>query len=100
MLTVFGAENVRSNAATFGSVAAERSRAAGSRGSWPAISAPNCPAPTRPWEAEGPRARARPFTGGLPAAGVVVVLALGYLLLVVAVLTQRDLANREHKKPK
>jgi hypothetical protein len=47
--------------------------------------------PTR--EAEGLRAGAHPLAGRLAAAGVVVVLALGYLLLVVAVLTQRDLAN-------
>ncbi|HWX46271.1 MAG TPA: hypothetical protein VNY52_13250 [Solirubrobacteraceae bacterium] len=51
-------------------------------------------------EAEGVCAGADPFAGGLSAAGVVVVLALGDLLLVVAVLTQCDLADREHLKPK
>ena len=99
MLSVFGAENVRSYAATFGSRELERSRAAGSRGSCPATSAPNCPAhPAR--ETERLRSGAYPLPGGLAAAGVVVVLALGYLLLVVAVLTQRDLPDREHLQPK
>ncbi len=51
-------------------------------------------------EAEGLRAGARPFAGGLAAAGVVVVLPLGYLLLVVAVLAERDLPNREHSGAK
>ena len=51
-------------------------------------------------EAEGLRAGAHPFAGGLATAGVVVVLALSYLLLVVAVLTQRDLPNREHPEAK
>ncbi len=49
---------------------------------------------------KGLRASADPFAGGLPAAGVVVILALGHLLLVVAVLTQRDLADREHPESK
>ncbi len=51
-------------------------------------------------ETESLRASAHPLARGLAAAGVVVILALGYLLLVVAVLTQRDLADRKHLQPK
>ena len=71
-----------------------------SRGSRPAISAPNCSALTRP---ESPSASAPEPThspGRLAPARVVVIATTGDLLLVVAVLAERDLADREHPAAK
>ena len=48
-------------------------------------------------EPEGIGPAPDPLPRRLPPAGVVVVPSLGNLLLVVAVLAQRDLADREHR---
>ena len=75
-----------------------RSRVSGARGSRPSSSALNCAALTSPGQAELVGAGAGPLAGRLAATRVVVVPALGDLLLVVALLAQRELPNRQHER--
>ena len=68
----------------------------GDRGSAPAISAENCSGAHLAGESEGLSVTPDPFARGLAATGVVVVGPRRHLLLVVAMLAQRDLADRKH----
>ena len=96
-LTDLGAENVRSSAATLGSRGEARRRSSGSRGIKAGEERAELRRRDAGRQAEPGRAGAQPLPRGLAATGVVVVGALGDLLLVVAVLAERDLADREHR---
>ena len=95
-LSDFGAENVRSSAATLGS----RRGTQAHRGPWdraPAISALNCSALTRPESPSASRPGPHPLAGRLAAARVVVVAAAARPAARSSGAGRDDLADREHQ---